>query len=136
MQNSSLRQPLGRVMPFVIFILCFGYMGAYQPLGHPTGADWAQYMMGAQHIWWPSPDTTYPDWRAPLYLYLLGLLAHAGTYLQAGSWLASTGWFLMGGTLYGMALMCRRPSLGLECLLPCSVCRSLQMVFITLGPIP
>lgn len=113
MQSHPLYSVLLKGLPFCVFLSCFGYLGAYQSLPYPTGADWAQYMMGAQQIWWPSVDTSYPDWRAPLYLYLLGLLAHYGSYLQAGSWLASTGWLLMGGALYGMGLILRRPILGL-----------------------
>ena len=130
------RQTLILILPFIIFILCFAFMGAYQPLAYPTGADWAQYMMGAQQVWWPAADTSYPEWRAPLYLYLLGLVAHGGSYLEAGSWLSSTGWFLMGGSLYGMALLFRRPVLGLGLSLAL-LCMPLSVDgFHHLGPYP
>ena len=39
---------------------------------YPTGVDWTQYIMGAEYLWRWSPEMVYPDWRHPLYSYLLG----------------------------------------------------------------
>jgi len=60
-----------------------------QPLPfYPTGVDWTQYIMGAEYLWRWSPELTYPDWRHPMYSYLLGLgavdsYAHSARILNA-----------------------------------------------------
>lgn len=122
-----------------VLIVIFGVylsVGAFQAPTFPTGADWSQYMMGAQHIWAPLEDTTYPSWRAPLYPYLLGLFSHFGTYIQAATWVSSISWVVMGFSLYWAGALYRHSILGL-CLALALVCTPLAVDgFYHFGPYP
>lgn len=60
---------------------------------YPRGADWSQYIMGAEYLWRWDAALTYPDWRHPLYPYLLGLFA-VDSYAVSARLLNAFGVFL------------------------------------------
>jgi len=73
---------------------------------HPSGSDWPQYILGAFVLQHPEHLHSYPDWREPLYPWLLGLVADGGSYLEAGRILGTCSVLLLilGAALAGRAL--------------------------------
>lgn len=83
-----------------------------QPLPfYPTGVDWTQYIMGAEYIWRWSPELIYPDWRHPLYSYLLGLCA-VDSYAHSARVLNSIGMAFGGLSSVYAGYSIRRPWFG------------------------
>ena len=75
-------------------VVLFGYANRYHFI--QRGVDWTQYIMGAEYLWRWSPELVYPDWRHPLYSYLLGLGA-LDSYAHSARILNGLG-MVLGGT--------------------------------------
>ena len=75
---------------------------------YPTGVDWTQYIMGAEYLWRWSPEMVYPDWRHPLYSYLLGFGA-VESYAQSARIINMVGMVLGGVACMYVGQVIRRP---------------------------
>jgi hypothetical protein len=79
---------------------------AFLNLHIPEGSDWGVYLRGAEHVWHPERDTTFPDWRTPAYAWLVGWLGESQGYVRAGQILSSVSALLtvLAAGLLGRAL--------------------------------
>lgn len=103
----------GRI-PYIFMLVIFVYWCWWgtQPLPfYPTGVDWGQYIMGAEYLWRWTPELTYPEWRHPLYSYLLGLCA-MDSYAQAARLLNVIGGLLGLLSFAWVGWRSQRPWLG------------------------
>lgn len=57
---------------------------AHEAPGFPFGSDWGQYLQGADALWRADDTATYPSWRGPLYMFLLGGPGQKLGYVVAG----------------------------------------------------
>ncbi len=97
--------------PKVYLMLVWGWWiwWVCEPLPfYPTGVDWTQYIMGAEYLWRWSPEIVYPDWRHPLYSYLLGLGA-VDSYAQSARVLNVLGMAFGGAACMYVGQVIRRP---------------------------
>ncbi len=79
---------------------------AFESLHIPEGSDWGVYLRGAEHVWHPERDTTFPDWRTPAYAWLVGWFGESQGYVRAGQMLSSVSALLtvLAAGLLGRAL--------------------------------
>ncbi len=105
---------LGRPAAYLCGCLLFCYWAWWvcSPLPfYPDGVDWGQYIMGAEYLWRWTPALTYPDWRHPLYPYLLGLGA-VESYAQSARMLNGLGTLLGMSAFAWLGHRSRHPWLG------------------------
>ena len=57
---------------------------AHEAPGFPFGSDWGQYLQGADALWRADDTASYPSWRGPLYMFLLGGPGQKLGYVVAG----------------------------------------------------
>ena len=106
-QSYPFSQWLPRLCLFSIWVWWFIWVCEPLPF-YPTGVDWTQYIMGAEYLWRWSPELVYPDWRHPLYSYLLGLGA-LDSYAQSARLLNVLGMAFGGAACIYVSQILRNP---------------------------
>jgi|GEM_PF-4481125 len=104
-----------RTLLYTLMVCVFVYWiwwGSRPVSFYPTGVDWTQYIMGAEYLWRWTPELSYPEWRHPLYSYLLGLCA-VDSYAQSARLLNVVGCLLGLLSFAWVGWRSQRPWLGL-----------------------
>jgi hypothetical protein len=85
-------------------------------LDWPAGSDWHQYVSATWYFWDRAKASVYPDWRNPLYPFLIGVLGQGSSWALAGQVVARVSIV----TLVGATALLGRALGGRACAVACA----------------